>query len=76
MARREQALDRRLALAERALERVAALGYARRLGAQPPCLDPQRRKGAVGVGDGALRVAQRIARLAPRGFLVLQLLGK
>jgi hypothetical protein len=76
MPRREQALDRRLALAERALERVAALGESRRLGAQPPCLDAQRREGPIGVGNGALGVAQRIARLAPRGFLVLQLLGK
>lgn len=71
MARREQALDRRLTLAERALERVAALGDARRLGAQPPCFDAQRREGAVGVGDGALGVSQRITRLSPRGFLVL-----
>jgi hypothetical protein len=39
VARREQALDRRLALAERPLERVAALGDSRGLGAQPPCLD-------------------------------------
>jgi hypothetical protein len=76
MTRREQALDRRLALAERALEGAAALGDSPRLGAQPPFLDAQRREAAVGVGDGALRVAQCVARLAPRGFLALQLLRK
>jgi hypothetical protein len=73
LARREQALDRRFALGRCALE-VAALGReARRLATQGARLGLQRGEGAVDVRDGALRIAQRVARFPARRFPGLEL---
>ncbi|TMI00338.1 MAG: hypothetical protein E6H43_11855 [Betaproteobacteria bacterium] len=70
----EHALDAGLALGERALERAASLRDLRRLGAQALALRLERGERAVGVGDRALGIAQRIARLALFAFPALQFL--
>src|SRR2546422_6846737 len=64
----------RVALGERALERAASLRELRRLGAQALALRLERGERAVGVGDRALGIAQRIARLALFAFPALQFL--
>jgi len=72
LARGEQAADRRFLPGERALQRGASRRDPRRLLADLARLglDPGER--AVGLRDGALGVAQRIARLAARAFLALE----
>src|SRR5213080_4189364 len=70
----EHALDAGLALGERALERAASLRDLRRLGTQALALRLERGERAVGVGDRALGIAQRIARLALFAFPALQFL--
>jgi hypothetical protein len=72
VARGQHAADRRLALAGGALERLAPLRDARALRPQPAALGLGLRQRAVGLRDGALRVAQRVARLAFAAFLFLQ----
>jgi hypothetical protein len=74
LARREHAADRRLALGKRALLRPAALSEGGGLRAHLPALGLKCRERAVRVRDGALGVAQRVARFPARFFLLLQLL--
>jgi hypothetical protein len=74
MAREQHALDRRLALGERRLERAPAFGVARRFAAQRALLGAERREAAIRLGDGALGGAQRVARFLARFFLFLELL--
>jgi hypothetical protein len=71
-ARREHALERPALRGEPLLRLAAALADARRRRAQRALLGLQRREAAVGLRDGALGVAQCVARLAPRAFLCLQ----
>jgi hypothetical protein len=73
LARGQHATDCRLALGERALQRLAALGKGGGLGAHLPALRLERGERAIRLRDGALRVAQRVARLLARLFLLLQL---
>jgi hypothetical protein len=49
-----------------------SLGDALRRGAQRALFGGEPREAAVGLRDGALRVAQRVARLAPRTFFRFQ----
>jgi hypothetical protein len=76
VAREHHPLDRALALLEGALELAAP-------GAQPPGflvegarLGLQRGEGAVGLRDGPLGAAQRVARFLLVLFLLLQLRGE
>jgi hypothetical protein len=59
---------------ETALRLAPALADPVRRGAQRALLGLQGGEAAVRLRDGALRVAQRVARLAPCAFLLLQLL--
>ncbi|HUQ25728.1 MAG TPA: hypothetical protein VM140_08665 [Burkholderiales bacterium] len=72
-ARREHALQGAALCGEPFLRLAAALADARRRRAQGALLGLQRREAAVRLRDGALGVAQRVARFAPRAFLFLQL---
>jgi len=72
VARGQHAADRRLALAGGTLERLSPLGDPGAFGAQPPALGLERGERAIGIGDGALGLAQRIARLALAAFLALE----
>jgi hypothetical protein len=72
LARGQHAADRRLASGSLALKREAATRDARALGAQPPALGLERGERAIGLGDGALGAAQRVARLAPAALFFLQ----
>jgi hypothetical protein len=74
MARDEHALDRSLALRRQPLEPVPSLGDARRLRPQAPALRRGLRERAVCPRDGALGIAQRVARLVALGLLAFQLL--
>jgi len=71
-ARGEHALERGAPLGELALGAAAALGDASGVGAQAARLGLQRDQGAVRIRDGALGIAQRVARFAPRLFLGFQ----
>jgi hypothetical protein len=71
---RQHAADRRLALGCQPLEGAAPVGNARRLGAHLPGFGLDAGQRAVGLRDGALGVAQGVARLAPGAFLALELL--
>jgi hypothetical protein len=73
MARGEHALDRRLPLGDGALEHAAALRDMLRLRAQPAPFGRRARELAVRVGDGALGVAQGVARFLARAFLLVEL---
>jgi len=75
-ARDEHALERGALRRESALRLAPPLADARRGSAQRALLGLQRREPPVGLRDRSLRVAQRVARLAPRAFLFLQLLGQ
>jgi hypothetical protein len=70
----EHALDRFALRREAALRLPPALAKASRGCAQRALLRLQRSEATVRLRDGALRVAQRVARLAPRAFLLLELL--
>jgi hypothetical protein len=72
----EHALYGRFALAQRCLESATLLGNFPRLGAQRAAFALERGEGAVGLRDGPLRGAQRIARFFARLFLVLELLAQ
>jgi hypothetical protein len=74
-ARREHALERGAPLGEQALGAAAALGDTSGVGAQRPRLALQRGEGAVRIRDGALGIAQRVARFAPGLFLGLEFLA-
>jgi hypothetical protein len=71
---RQHAADRRLALGRQLLEGAAPLRVARALGAQVPALGLDAGQRAVGLRDGALGVAQGVARFAPGALLALELL--
>jgi hypothetical protein len=73
LARGEHALDRRLAGRELAFEHAAALVKARQLGAQGALLGAERGEPAVRFRNRALGLPQRVARLAPRAFLVVKI---
>jgi hypothetical protein len=72
MARGEHPSDRSLPRRSLALHRRAPLRELRALGAQAAALDRGLREGAVCLRDGALRFAQRVARLAAAAFLAIQ----
>jgi hypothetical protein len=69
----EQALYRGLPISERSFEPLALLGDARSFGAQLPRFADQLGERAIGFRNGALRLAQAIARFALLGFLGLYL---
>jgi hypothetical protein len=69
VARREHPAKRGLLARYARLERFLPDRQARQLRLCRAALGLQVAQRAVGVRDGALRVAQRIARLAPIGFL-------
>jgi hypothetical protein len=73
MAREQHACHSPLPFGERALEPPALIGARRSLRADLAGLGFERPQRAVGLRNGALRVAQRVARLAPRLLLVLEL---
>jgi hypothetical protein len=71
--RRDQdALDRRFPFRNLTNQQIALLADASGLGAHLARLGGEARQRPVGVGDRALGVAQRVARLALRAFLLLQ----
>jgi hypothetical protein len=70
----EHALESLALRGETALRLAPALADAARRRAQRALLGLQGGEAAVRLRDGALRVAQRVARLAPCAFLLLQLL--
>jgi hypothetical protein len=76
LAGAQHALYRGLLLGERSLERGALPGYARRFGAQLSALGFEPRQPAIGLGDRTLGVAQGVARLPARRFLLVELTGK
>src|SRR5204863_2288101 len=76
LAREEQPLHRALAAGDHALEPLAPLAEPRGLDAQLPAFGLQYRERAVGVRDGALGVAQRVARLAALAFLRLEVVAE
>jgi hypothetical protein len=70
----QHALQRRALRGEPLLRLAPALGDAQRRDAQAALLGGEAGEAPVGLRDGALRVPQRVARLAARAFLRLQLL--
>jgi len=72
----EHALERGALRGQPLLLLAAALADALRRGAQRALLGGEPREAAVRLRDGALGVAQRVARLAARAFLRFQLLGQ
>jgi len=76
VARGEQAPERRLAPLELRAERAPARGEALELGPRGAPLGFQLPQLAVGLGDGALGVAQLVARLAAAGFLLAEVLAQ
>jgi hypothetical protein len=73
LACHEQPLERPAALGEQPLELAAAPRDARRLGARARAVGGEPRQAAVRFRDRALGIAQRVARLAARGFLRFEL---
>jgi hypothetical protein len=74
LARGEHAADRRPALGKGALQRLTALGNRGGLGARLADFRLQRGERAVGLRNGALGLAQRVARFLAGIFLLLELL--
>jgi hypothetical protein len=74
LARGEHAADRRPALGKGALQRFAALGNRGGLDACLPDFRLQRGERAVGLGNRALGLPQRVARLLAGVLLLLELL--
>jgi hypothetical protein len=72
LARGEQAADRRFLPGERAFQRGAPACDPRRLVADLARLRLDSGERAVGLRNGALGVAQRVARFAARAFLALE----
>jgi len=72
MARREQAANRRLLEGNFVLERAPSQVDRRRRLAQRLRLVIERCERAIDFRDGLLRFAQRVARLPPRSFLLLE----
>jgi hypothetical protein len=72
VARGKDAAERCLLAGQARLERALARGEARELRLQCMPLRLERAQPPVGVGDGALGVAQRVARLAPLRLLLAQ----
>jgi hypothetical protein len=73
-ARGEHALERGALCDEPLLLLAPALGDALRRRLQRALFGGKPRQASIGLRDGALRVAQRVARLAARAFLRFQLL--
>jgi hypothetical protein len=73
VTRHEHSRDRLLPLGKRALEAPALGGDSAGLGAHLADLGFEALERAVRLGDGALGVAQRVARFAPRFLLALEL---
>jgi hypothetical protein len=73
LSREQHALDCRLPLGERFLQRLASRRKARAIGLQLPAFRLQCSERAIGIRDGALGFAQRIARFGARCFLLLEL---
>jgi hypothetical protein len=70
--RGEHPAERGLLSRDARLERFLPARQARQLRLRRAALGLQVAQRAVGVRDGALRVAQRVARLAPVGFLLAE----
>ena len=72
VARGQQAPERGLLAREALAERAAERREARELGLRRAALGLESAQRAVGFRNGALGVAQRVARLAPVGLLVAE----
>ena len=72
MARGEQPPERGLLAREALAERAAERAEARELGLRRAALGFEPAQRAVGFRNRALGVAQRVARLAPVGFLLAE----